>query len=89
MDILLLYIIEFIAILAGVIVFRKYIYRRQTPFDRQGLYYSFLATLYIWTITVSIDLFGPDKGFILGIIIGAFVVLLAENATGFLYKAGY
>jgi hypothetical protein len=89
MNLLLLYALEFVAIFIGVALFRKFIYKRKTPFDRNAVYLSVFAALYIWTIWVSIDLLGPDMGFIVGIVFGFFAVKLLEGTVDFLREAGY
>lgn len=70
-------------------LFRKYIYRRKTPFDKKAVYLSIMATVYIWTIIVFMEVFGTDLGFVAGMIGGAVLVKLLDNAIGFMNNAGY
>ncbi|MCD1293434.1 hypothetical protein CUJ83_00275 [Methanocella sp. CWC-04] len=84
-----MYVLEFFAILIGVMLFRKYIYRRKTPFDQKAIYKSVMAAIYIWTIWTCMGIFGVDLGFVLGLIAGAIAVYLLEGTIGFLNNAGY
>ena len=48
-----------------------------------------MGAVYIWTVVVSMHMFGIPLGFILGIIGGALAVMMLDSTASFLYRSGY
>ncbi len=89
MDALILYALEFIAILFGVILVFGFIINRKKKFDQGSLYLCILGALYIWIVVVAMYMFGIELGFVLGIVGGAMTVMMMDTAVGILYRSGY
>jgi hypothetical protein len=83
------YVVEYVAILVGVIMIHKFVYSRKRKYDAGSLYLSVLAATYIWFVTVCMHLFGMETGFIGGVLGGGMAVALLDKATGFLHNSGY
>lgn len=89
MDAYLLYALEFIAILFGVILIFGFIINRKKKFDQGTLYLCILGAVYIWIVVIAMHLFGVELGFVLGVIGGAMTVMLLDTTVGILYRSGY
>lgn len=89
MDAYLLYALEFIAILFGVILVFGFIINRKKKFDQGTLYLCILGAVYIWIVVIAMHLFGVELGFVLGVIGGAMTVMLLDTTVGILYRSGY
>jgi uncharacterized membrane protein len=89
MDALILYALEFVAILFGVILAFGFIINRKKKFDQGSLYLCVLGAIYIWIVVMAMHLFGIELGFVLGIIGGAVAVMMMDTAVGMLYRSGY
>jgi hypothetical protein len=89
MDAYILYALEFIAILFGVILVFGFIINRKKKFDQGSLYLCVLGAIYIWIVVVAMHLFGIELGFVLGIVGGALAVMMLDTTVSFLYRSGY
>lgn len=83
------YLVEYVAILLGVIMVHKFVFCRYKTYDHGTLYLSVLAGTYIWAVTVCMHLFGIDVGFMGGIIVGGIAIVALDTAVGFLHNSGY
>ncbi len=86
---LVFYAVEYIAILAGVVLIHKFVYNRKRKYDSGSLYLSVLAATYIWIVAVCMHVFGIETGFLGGLIGGGIAIALLDSATGFLHNSGY
>lgn len=83
------YALEFVVILIGVTLIHKFIFNHKRTFDSGSFYLSIMGAVYIWTVVVSMHMFGIPLGFILGIIGGALAVMMLDSTACFLYRSGY
>ena len=83
------YALEFVVILVGITLIHKYIFNYQRKYDSGSFYLSIMGAVYIWTVVVSMHMFGISLGFIMGIIGGAIAVMMLDTTAGILYRSGY
>ncbi|HEY3422326.1 MAG TPA: hypothetical protein VGK13_04140 [Methanocellaceae archaeon] len=83
------YALEFVVILVGITLIHKYIFNHNRTFDSGSFYLSIMGAVYVWTVVVSMHMFGISLGFILGIIGGALAVMMLDTTAGILYRSGY
>lgn len=83
------YLVEYVAILLGVILVHKFVYCHKRIYDLGTLYVSVLAATYVWAVVVCMHLFGIELGFTGGIIGGGIAIMALDTAVGFLHNSGY
>jgi hypothetical protein len=62
---------------------------KNKKYDKGSLYWSFMAAVCIWTVTVCMHMFGIAVGLIYGLPAGSLAVLALDTTVGFLYNSGY